>query len=126
LAERVHDAAEVAVADGDGEDLAGAAHRLPLLDPLEVAEDDDTDLAGVEVQRQAERAVLELEELVGHRRGQPADASDAVAGLGDRADLFPAGGLGLVVGHEALQRVPDLVRTDRKLRHLVPCSLRLC
>ncbi len=34
--------------------------------PGEVAEDHDADLAHVEVQRHAERAVLELEQLVGH------------------------------------------------------------
>ena len=87
-AERVDDAAEEAVADGHREDLAGAADRLALLDPVEVTEDDDADLAGVEVQGEAEGAVLELEQLVGHRRGQAADAGDAVAGLGDGADLF--------------------------------------
>ena len=68
LAERVDDAAEEAVADRDREDLAGAADRLALLDAGELAEDDDADLADVEVQREAERAVLELEQLVGHRR----------------------------------------------------------
>ena len=85
------DAAQEAVADGDREDLAGTADRLALLDLVEVTEDDDADLAGVEVQGDAERAVLELEQLVGHRRGQALDAGDAVAGLGDGADLFLAG-----------------------------------
>ena len=66
-AERVDDAAHEVVADGHGEDLAGTADALALLDALEVTEDDDTDLAGVEVQRDAERAVLELQQLVGHR-----------------------------------------------------------
>jgi hypothetical protein len=117
VAERVHHATEVAVPHRDREDLAGPADRLTLLDAGEVTQDDDTDLAGVEVQGEAERAVLELEELVGHHRGQPAHAGDAVAGLRNGADLFAAGGLGLVVRHEALKRVPDLVRTDRKLRH---------
>ena len=42
----------------------------------------------VEVQRQAEGAVLELEQLVGHRRGQALDARDAVTGLGDVPDLL--------------------------------------
>ena len=42
----------------------------------------------VEVQREAEGAVLELEQLVGHGRGQTLDARDAVTGLGDRADLL--------------------------------------
>ncbi len=117
VAQRVDDPAEVAVADRDGQDLARAADRLPFLDALEVTQDDDADLTGVEVQREAEGAVLELEQLVGHRRRQPGDPRDAVAGLGDGADLFAARRVGLVVAHEALQRVPDLVRTDRKVRH---------
>ena len=87
-AERVDDAAEVAVADGDREDLAGATHDLALLDLVEVTQDHDADLAGVEVQGDAERAVLELEQLVGHHGGQAADAGDAVRGLGHGADLF--------------------------------------
>ncbi len=112
-AERVDDPAEVGVTDGHREDLAGAADGLALLDLVEVAEDDHADLAGVEVQGDAQRAVLELEQLVGHDRGQAADARDAVTGLGHGADLFLAGRLGLVVRHKALQRVPDLVRTNR-------------
>ena len=54
----------------------------------EVTEDDDADLADVEVQRDAQRAALELEQLVGHGRGQALDAGDAVTGLGDDADLL--------------------------------------
>jgi hypothetical protein len=42
VAERVDDAAEVALADGDGEDLAGAGDRLALLDATELTEDDGT------------------------------------------------------------------------------------
>jgi hypothetical protein len=67
VAERVDDPAHEAVADGHREDLAGPPDRLALLDLVEVAEDDDTDLAGVEVQGDAEGAVLELQQLVGHR-----------------------------------------------------------
>ncbi len=87
---------------------------------VEVTEDDDADLAGVEVQRDAEGAVLELEQLVGHRRRQALDPGDAVTGLGDGADLLLAGGRRLVVVDVLLERVPDLLRADRQLRH-VPC-----
>ncbi len=45
VAERVDDAAEVALAHGDGQHLAGALHRLALLDTADFAEDDRTDLA---------------------------------------------------------------------------------
>ena len=92
LPERVDHAAEEVVADRHREDLARAADRLALLDPGEVTEDDDADLAGVEVQGDALGAVLELEQLVGHGRGKAADSRDAVAGLGDPADLLLAGG----------------------------------
>ena len=59
VAERVDDAAEVAVADGDREHLAGAGDLLAGLDAGELAEHDDADLVLVEVQREAERAVRE-------------------------------------------------------------------
>src|SRR5215210_6744319 len=49
---------EVAFADGDREDLTGPADRLALLDLVVVAQDDDADLAGVEVQGDAQGAVL--------------------------------------------------------------------
>ncbi len=121
--ERVDDTAEVAVADGHGEHLAGTADRLALLDLVEVAEHDRTDLAGVQVEGQAAGAVLELEQLVGHARGQAADPGDAVPGLRNRADLFLAGRLRLVVGDVLLQRVADVVRTDGELRHCGAFSL---
>lgn len=62
VAERVDDAAEEVVTDRDREDLARALDGLALLDAGEVTEDDDADLVDVEVQREAERAVLELEQ----------------------------------------------------------------
>src|SRR6195952_5701877 len=117
--QRVDHAAQEVVAHRGREDLAGAPDRLALLDTGEVAEDDHTDLTGVEVQGEALGAVLELEELVGHRRGETADPRDAVTGLGDPADLFLAGGGGLVVLDVLLERVPDLFWTNRKLRHVL-------
>src|SRR5205814_9974477 len=62
VAQGIDDPAEEGVADRHREDLAGAVDLLALLDAGELAEDDDTDLAAVEVQRQAERAVLEPEQ----------------------------------------------------------------
>ena len=123
LAERVDDAAEEVVADGDGEDLAGPLDLLALVDPAEVAEDDDADVGDVEVERDAERAVGELEQLVRHRRGQALDVGDAVTGVDDAADLFAGGRTRLVGLDEGVQRVPDLLRTDRKLRHVVFSSV---
>src|SRR5690606_7044155 len=90
-AQRGDDAAEVAVTDGDREHLAGAADLLALLDPVELTQDDDTDLAHVEVQRQAQRAVLEAQQLVRHDAGQALDLRDAVTGQDDATDLLAGG-----------------------------------
>ena len=64
------DAAEQAVADGHRQDPAGGLDRLALLDALDVAEHHGADRVLVEVQGQAERAVLELEQLVDAALGQ--------------------------------------------------------
>lgn len=79
VAERVDDAAKVALADADGEHLTGALHRLALLDTAELAEDDRTDLALLEVEGETEGAVLELQQLVRHGGGQALHLRDAVA-----------------------------------------------
>ncbi|KAB5588085.1 Acetylglutamate semialdehyde dehydrogenase [Ceratobasidium theobromae] len=121
--ERVDDAAEVAVADGDGEDLAGAADGLALVDTGEVAEHDDADLALVEVHRQAGGAVLEGEQLVGHDAGQALDVGNAVRGEDDVPDLL-GGDLGGLVGlDELIQGGADLLRPDGQFSHLSsPCA----
>ena len=85
-------ATEQGVADDDLEDAAGGPHRLALLDVADLAEDDGADRLLVEVQRQAERAALELEQLVDRRVREARHAGDAVADLDDPADL---GRLGL-------------------------------
>src|SRR3954447_5661805 len=116
VAQRVDDPAEVTVADRHREHLAGATDLLALLDAGEVTQDHDADLAHVEVQRQAADTALELEQLVGHDRGQSLDPRDAVAGLGDGADLL-AGDVGAVLGDIALDGTADLVCGDRQLGH---------
>src|SRR6202012_5831136 len=97
LAERADHAAEEPVADRHGEDLAGPLDRLALFDLGVLTQDDDTDLTDVQVQREPADAVLKLEQLVRHARGQALDPGDTVAALGDRADFLArgAGGLGL-------------------------------
>ena len=116
-AQRVDDAAEEPVTDGDGEDLAGAADLLALADVLGVTEDDAADLADVEVQRDAEHAVAEVEQLVGHGRVQTLDPRDAVTGVDDPAHLGLVGLVGLVARDETLEGAADLVGTDGQLRH---------
>src|SRR6202035_1025394 len=88
LTQRPDHAAEEGVADRDGQDLAGPLDLLGLLDLVELAEDDDADLAHRRVGRQAPDAVLELEQLAVHGRGQALDPRDAVAALDDGAYLF--------------------------------------
>ena len=69
LAEGVDDPAEQAVADRHREDAARGLDRLALFDAAErLAEHDGADRLLVEVQGEAERAVLELEQLVHRRR----------------------------------------------------------
>ena len=53
VAERVDDAAEEALADGDVEELAGPLDRVALDDLLPVAEEHGADVVGLEVERQA-------------------------------------------------------------------------
>ena len=118
LAQRADHAAQEAVAHRHRQHLAGPADLLALLDLAEVAEDHDADLAHVQVQREPAGAVLELQQLVGHGRGQARDPGDAVAALDDGADLLRGGGSRLVVLDETRERVPDLIRPDCQLRHL--------
>src|SRR5262249_20404531 len=116
LAQRVDDPAEEPVTDGHRQHPAGPLDLLALLDAGEVAEDHHADLADVEVQRDTERAVGELQQLVGQRRGQALDMGDAVARVGDNADLL-AGNLGRVRRDEALESATDLVGGDGQLGH---------
>lgn len=88
FAQRVHGAAEIAVADGHGEHFAGASDLLAFLDACEIAEDNHADLTGVKVERQAERAVLEGQQLVGHATRQSRHMRNAVASRGHIAHLL--------------------------------------
>src|SRR5699024_6003236 len=96
---------------------AGTPHLLPLLDPGVVAQDDDADVALVEVEREAQGAVVELQQLVGHRGRQALDVGNAVARVSDDADLVALGRVRLVLGYVLLESVANLLRTDRELRH---------
>jgi len=117
LTEGVDHPAQEVVTNRDREDLARALDLLALLDTGEVTEDDDADLVSLKVQRDTQSVVCELQQLVGHRRGQALDVRNAVTGVDHSADLFAGGRAGLVRLNKAVQRVPDLLRTDRELRH---------
>ncbi|CAB4945516.1 unannotated protein [freshwater metagenome] len=121
VAERIDDAAEEGIADGHREHLACASNRLAFGDLRAVAEEHDADLSDVEVQGQAQEAALELEQFVGHRGMESFDAGNAVAGLDDTTNLF-TGGCRRVRRDVPLDRIPDLFRSDRQLRHGVLLS----
>ena len=86
--ERVHHSAEQRVADRDREDAAGRGDELALLHLVGLAEHDRADVVFLEVQREAERAAFELEQLVDRRVGETRDARDAVADLEHSPDLL--------------------------------------
>ena len=91
LAERIDDAADEGVADGNAHDLAGALHGLALGDELPVAEERAADVVLLEVERDAGDAVLELEHLHGHAVLEAVHAREAVSDLQHRSDLGEVG-----------------------------------
>src|SRR6478735_8274743 len=104
IAERVDDAAEQALADGGVDDGAGALDGLAFLDLAVGAEDHDADVVGLQVQRHAAGAVLELDHLAGLDVVQSVDAGNAVA---DGQHLSDFGNFSL------LAEILDLVFQDR-------------
>ncbi len=123
LSERVDDASDQRIAHRHREDAAGRLDSVTFLDLLGPAEHDGADRVLVEVQRKAEHAAVELEQLVHRGLGQSGDARDPVTDLEDAADV------GLL--ERRLERRDvlrqhrgDLLRVDRKFRHVV--SLALC
>src|SRR6185437_9463921 len=74
VAERIDHAPEQPLADRHVDDRAGALHRVALADAAVVAEDDDADIVGLEVERHALDAVRELDHLAGLHLVQAVDA----------------------------------------------------
>ena len=97
----------------------------PSLDALVVAEDHHADIVGLEVERQAARAVLELDHLARFDLVEPVDAGDAVADREHPADLGHLG-LGAEVRDLLLEDRGDLGGADIHQRIPLIESSRLC
>ncbi|CAB4864703.1 unannotated protein [freshwater metagenome] len=121
VAERIDHAAEEGITDRHRENFTGAAHGLAFGDLRAIAEEHDTDFTHVQVQGETKQATLELQQLVGHCRVEAFNAGNAVAGLDDSSNLF-TGGCRRVRRDVPLDRIPDLFRSDRQLRHGVLLS----
>ena len=87
VAERVHDAADERLADGDGGDALGAPDLVAFADARVLAEDRHADVVLLEVQHHAHRPAGELDQFAGHDVRKAVDARDAVADAQHRADL---------------------------------------
>jgi hypothetical protein len=114
IAERVDDAAQQALSDGDVDDGAGALDRLAFLDLAVGAEDDDADIVAFEVQRHAARAVLEFDHLAGLHLVEAVGAGDAVADAQHRADFgdFRLGAKGANCVEFGAKRAVDHARPE--------------
>ena len=111
IAEAVDHAAQQALADGHVDDRAGALDGVAFLDAAVVAEDDDADIVGFQVQRHAADAAGEFHHLTGLHFVEAIDAGDAVAHRQDLADLGHVG-LGAKVLDLLLQDSGDFRGAD--------------
>ncbi len=79
LPQRVHDAADQRLADGNAHDLAGALDLLAFAQLGVVAQQHGADLVFVQVHREAGDTMRELDQFAGHHLVQPVDARNPVA-----------------------------------------------
>jgi len=100
LSKGVDDAAQQALADGDGEQAARGADFVASLDVLAGAEKHAADLGFLKVEGQAVKTAGEFDHFVEHDIAQAFDLGGAVTDLADDADVgfgdrrFEAGDLG--------------------------------
>jgi len=87
IAERIDNPAKQPLADRHINDGAGPLDRLAFPDVAVAAEDDDTDIVALEVQRHAAHAVLELDHLAGLDVVESIDAGDTIPNREDLAYL---------------------------------------
>src|SRR5262249_50697472 len=86
-AERVDDAAEQRLADGNRRDLPGALDAVAFANVAVLAHDRDADVVFFDVQHEAANAAAELDELSRFGAVEAVDARDAVADAEHRAGL---------------------------------------
>ena len=91
IAERVHHAAEHLGTDRHFEDAAGGLHRRALADVAVLAEHHGADRVLLQVQREAEGVVRELEHFAVGGVGESVHAADAVRHGDDGADVSRLG-----------------------------------
>src|SRR5690606_667844 len=91
LAERVDDAAEETLADGDAGDPGRTADLRAFLDIVAGAHQYDPDVILLEVEYDGFDATLKLDQLPGLCLVEAVDAGDTVPYLEDRADLLELG-----------------------------------
>src|SRR3972149_6050754 len=123
LAQRVHDTADEAIADGHLDDATGRSDLVALPDPLVVAEDDGADGVFFQVQGHPHDVVGELHQLAVHAAAQAVYAGDAVAGSDHRPHVHRRDGAA-----ELLYLLPDdrryLFRSDRPIVLPLPAEGR--
>ena len=120
-AERVDDPAEQRVADRDLEQRAGALDGVALDDLLPVAEQHRADVVGLEVEREPDDVVGQLEHLERHRVLEAVDARDAV---GDREHGADLGQRALPASRPSMRLLRMLVISSGLICMLVSGSLR--
>ena len=87
VAERVDDAAQEPLAPRHVDDGAGALDDVAFLDVTVLAEDHDTDIVGLKIQRHPPDSAREFDHLAGLDIVEPVDPGNAVADREHLADL---------------------------------------
>src|SRR5271156_3546223 len=93
IPERVHNAADHAIADRHGHDFSGAFDGVAFFDFGVITQEHRADLIFFQVQRDAENVVRKLDHFAGHALIEAVNARDAVAHGDDRADFLDREGL---------------------------------
>ena len=122
VAERVDDSPEQPVADRDREDAAGGPDDLALVELVDGAEHDGSDRLLVEVEGEADGAVLEFEQLVDRAvRARPVTRAipSPTSAMRPTSSARTSED---VLRHVAVQRRFDVFGADRELWHVLSCG----